>query len=148
MRPFLPAEHPNHRATDLGFLLYSFLSSSSHESHFPRKVGALPCSRGVAPPSLPSLVYNLVFKGVILYFESPQAEERQKPRPPTRRMRQGSLWQVLLADSCCARAWTPWFNGCWMCQEQICQNRSVTNTASKIGSYILLHFLKTQWIPR
>ena len=114
MRSFLPAECPNHRATDLGFLLHSFLSSGPHESRFPGKVGALPCSRGVAPPSLLSLVYNLVFKGIILYFESPQTKERQKPRPPTRWMRQGSLWQVLLADGCCALGCTQWFSECWM----------------------------------
>lgn len=40
MSSCLPAECPNHRATDLGFLLYFFLSSGPHECQFPGKVVA------------------------------------------------------------------------------------------------------------
>lgn len=59
--------------------------------------------------------FNLVFKGIILYFESAQTKERQEPRPPTRWMTQDSLWQVLLADSCCALGWTQWFSVFGLC---------------------------------
>lgn len=40
MSSFLPAGCPNHRATDLGFLLYFFLSSGPRKCHFPGKMGA------------------------------------------------------------------------------------------------------------